>query len=82
MNTASRWRSIFTNAQSFFCGALQKCVHNPEQIALARQFADSIGKRNDFTEPNFAFIAGKKVLFDGLSFSLRHLPRFVRHKTS
>ena len=69
LDAASGRRGVFTDAQALFRGTLQKCVaHNHSQGALARDLADSFGKRDHFAEPRPALVAVEQMLLDGFFF--------------
>src|SRR5215831_16434681 len=70
LDAASRGRGVFTNTQAFLRGALEKRVaHNHWQRSAARQFPDSLLKRDHFPKPCAALVAAQQMLLDGFLFA-------------
>ena len=72
LDAASRRRGVFTDTQAFFRGTLEKCVADDHsQGTLARELANSFGKRDHFAETRPALVAVEQMLLDGFFFGSR-----------
>ena len=75
LDAASAWRGVFTDPQAFLRGAPKKLVaHHHSQRALAREVADSFGKRDHLAQPRAASVAAEQMLLDGFFFGALAAP--------